>query len=150
MNKPLPTLVAKGLTGIQLGLITALFILGPAIVTHSSAMVAVQVIGLAIGVYGIYSIGIFNFSAYPIPRKGSILVCNGPYKYIRHPMYLAVFFYCIPIAIFQPTAYKIAIVIVLLFIILIKIEVEEQLLEERFSGYQAYKKKSWRIIPFLY
>ncbi len=47
-------MVAKGLTGIQLGLITALFILGPAVVTHSSVMVAVQVIGLAIGVYGIF------------------------------------------------------------------------------------------------
>lgn len=150
MNKPTSVLFTKGLTFAQFVLIAILFVVGPMVVIDNITLAAVQLIGFVLGVYGIYAIGIFNFSAYPTPRKDSKLVANGPYKLIRHPMYLAVLLYCIPIALFQPTAIKTLTIVLLLFILLVKIRVEEGFLENRFSNYKDYQKQSWRLIPFLY
>lgn len=150
MNKPTSVLFTKGLTFAQFVLIAILFVVGPMVVIDNITLAAVQLIGFVLGVYGIYAIGIFNFSAYPTPRKDSILVSTGPFKYIRHPMYLAVLLYCVPIALFHPTTIKTLTVLLLLLILLVKIRVEESLLNRRYSNYKEYKKQSWRLIPFLY
>ena len=150
MKKPAPALLAKGLTFAQFGLIAVLFALGPAVVAQSYAMAAIQLLGLALGLYGIYTIGVRNFSAYPTPRKGSMLVCSGPYKRIRHPMYLAVILYCAPIALFRPTPAKTLTALLLLVVLLVKIRAEERFLSSRYSSYREYKRQSWRLIPFLY
>ena len=150
MNKPTSVLLTKGLTFAQFGLIAILFVVGPIVVIHNITMAAVQLIGFALGIYGIYAIGIFNFSAYPTPRKDSKLVANGPYKLIRHPMYLAVLLYCVPIALFHPTTIKTLTAVLLLLVLLIKIRVEERFLNSRYSDYKEYKKRSWCLVPFLY
>ncbi len=150
MNKPTSVLFTKGLTFAQFVLIAILFVVGPMVVIDNITLAAVQLIGFVLGIYGIYAIGIFNFSAYPTPRKNSKLVANGPYKLIRHPMYLAVLLYCTPIALFLPTTIKTLTIVLLLFIMLVKIRVEEGFLENRFSNYKDYQKQSWRLIPFLY
>lgn len=150
MNKPTSVLFTKGLTFAQFVLIAILFVVGSMVVIDNITLAAVQLIGFVLGVYGIYAIGIFNFSAYPTPRKDSILVSTGPFKYIRHPMYLAVLLYCVPIALFHPTTIKTLTVLLLLLILLVKIRVEESLLNRRYSNYKEYKKQSWRLIPFLY
>ncbi len=150
MNKPTYVLFTKGLTFAQFVLIAILFVVGPIVVIDNIKLAAVQFLGFALGIYGIYAIGIFNFSAYPTPRKDSILVSTGPFKYVRHPMYLAVLLYCVPIALFHPTTIKTLTIVLLLFILLVKIQVEEGFLENRFSNYKDYQKQSWRLIPFLY
>jgi len=150
MNKPLSFYITRGLTFSQFGLIAVLFVIGPAIVTERYALTAAQLLGLLLGLYGIYTVGLPNFSAYPTPREGSMLITNGPFKFIRHPMYLAVLLCCAPISVYQPTIAKTITVTLLLLILLIKIVVEERLLEQRYSGYKVYKKRSWRLIPFLY
>jgi protein-S-isoprenylcysteine O-methyltransferase Ste14 len=90
------------------------------------------------------------------PRPGhsdhSELVQAGPYRLIRHPMYLAAFIWVLgwPLLIVSVMGSFIAIVFVLPSII-IRIKAEERELEECFGAeYGDYKTKTWRLIPYVY
>lgn len=65
-------------------------------------------------------------------------------------MYLAVFLFTVPITLDGPSMIKAVGMVALAIVILAKISVEERLLEKEFSEYEIYKKRSWRLIPFLY
>ena len=141
---------AKGLTYIQFGLITVLFIAGPIIASCCNILMTIQGLGLMLGLISVYTVGLNSFSAFPTPRQGIRLVTTGPFRYIRNPMYLAVLLCVVPICIDKPTLIKVATVVMLLIVLFFKITVEEQLLEKQFSEYSSYKRKSWRIIPFVF
>jgi len=49
----------------------------------------VQVLALILGIWAIRSVGENNWSVYPVPNEGSTISTLGAYRYVRHPMYLA-------------------------------------------------------------
>ncbi len=55
--------------------------------TGGSALVA---IGIALGLWALTANRPGNFNIRPEPRAGGHLVTDGPYRFVRHPMYLAV------------------------------------------------------------
>lgn len=78
------------------------------------------------------------------------MIQAGPYKLVRHPIYTGVFFGLFGAAMIQQEI-KDLIAIVILFIALnIKIAIEEKLLSETFWQYTNYRKKTKKIIPFIY
>jgi len=50
----------------------------------------IELFGILIGCWAIISLKIGNFNATPTIKKNAHLVKHGPYKLLRHPMYLAV------------------------------------------------------------
>jgi len=150
MNNITRILLTKGLTYIQFGLILALFILGPIIANTSYAHMAVQLLGMMLGLIALFVVGLNRFSIFPTPRQGISLITTGPFKVIRHPMYLAVLLVVSPICLEKPTLLKTALMAILLLTLIAKITVEERLLEKEFSDYSAYKKRSWRLVPLIY
>ena len=109
-----------------------------------------QIVGVAIGLWGILTMRIGNFNIQPEVKSDS-LIKSGPYKWIRNPMYLAVILFYIPIVIQNFNWINGSVFIVLLITILLKIYFEEQLLKERFGDkYLEYKRKTKRLIPFIY
>lgn len=91
-----------------------------------------------------------NLNVAPEVKKNAVFVESGPYCIIRNPMYasLMVFFGTGLLQSFQLVKFIVFLVLVLVFIF--KIRLEEKFLEDRFGKiYLDYKKKTYRLIPYL-
>jgi protein-S-isoprenylcysteine O-methyltransferase Ste14 len=91
-----------------------------------------------------------NYSPCFDSHRPNRIVTRGPYRYIRHPIYLA--------NILQGVGYTLASgslwVLVLAgygsFSILRALSKEESYLSGTFPGYDSYRAKTFRLIPFIY
>lgn len=84
--------------------------------------------------------------------EGHKLITSGVYKYIRHPSYTGMIIYYIGLGLLMHNFISFGILIVLpLSAILIRIHYEEKALEIHFKDqYAEYKKKSCKLIPFIF
>ena len=107
---------------------------------------ALILIGNCGAIYAVRHLG-RSFSILP---EGRQLVQGGPYKIIRHPVYLAEAIATIGALIhfWSPTA--IALVGTQFIIQLIRINYEEKVLRKTFPAYAEYARRTWRLIPGLY
>lgn len=93
---------------------------------------------------------ISNLRFSPIPKSSAPLITNGPYRFIRHPMYTAALFGMLGIAININALIGYGVWIVLLIDILIKLRFEEELLMEKFPEYQEYMNSTKALLPFVW
>lgn len=91
-----------------------------------------------------------KFHILPRPMKQTIIVSSGPFRWIRHPMYLSLFLFLIPLVIQYFSYFRLSVLIVFFINMLVKIYVEELAMKARFSKYEQYMKKTKRLIPFIY
>lgn len=82
--------------------------------------------------------------------KNARLIRSGPYKFIRHPMYLSVFVITLCWLIDYFTYVRMAVALILFVIMISKIKYEEGLLKEAFPEYESYISQTKRFIPFIY
>lgn len=106
--------------------------------------------GLFLGLWAIYEQRPGNFNIAPINKEGARLIQSGPYKFIRHPMYLATILALAPVVVAHFNWLRMISALFLLLILILKLEYEEKHLPENFSEYPAYRKKTNKLIPFLY
>jgi len=125
-----------------------------AVTTHfralSEAYLIVALFGLAFGGYAILVMKLGNFHVLPRLVTNSQLVMRGPYRYIRHPMYTSVLLVSAAVIAGDFSPMKLGIGILLTLCLIIKLEYEETLLTKRFPDYNAYRKTTKRLIPFLW
>jgi len=86
----------------------------------------------------------------PDLKPGSIFIDTGPYKAIRHPMYLSVILVCMAFVLGSLTLLKIITLAVLVAVLLIKIGHEEKQMKKGFPEYTPYAGRTRKIIPFIY
>jgi protein-S-isoprenylcysteine O-methyltransferase Ste14 len=128
--------------------------LGPA--WNGAARVVGAIAGLALIPFGVglVSAGILGLrrqlTAYPRPMPGGRLIEDGVFGLVRHPMYggfvIAALGWGLVMA--SPTAFAGAIVLGVFFDL--KSRHEEAWLAEQFAGYAAYRRRTSRLIPWLY
>ncbi len=103
-------------------------------------------IGIALCVLAIFRLQ-NNLSPFPRPKSKSNLVKDGVFKYIRHPIYTGIFISFLSYGLYLHSSSKIVVSLLLLVLFYFKSVYEEKLLEQKFSDYLAYKRKTGRFFP---
>jgi protein-S-isoprenylcysteine O-methyltransferase Ste14 len=119
-------------------LIAASLFVGPG-VTRLGWIVAA--IGLAITVWAGVTMG-SSLSPFPRPPRDAELVERGPYRFLRHPIYVGgtLFFAGLSLVF---SVYALALTAVLAVFWVAKARLEERHLGERFPAYADYKRRTW-------
>lgn len=84
-------------------------------------------------------------------ERGHEVITTGPYKYVRHPMYVAViglyFSQCIALG----SVYALIPLIGIIVTILLRTHFEDKILHEELQGYKEYARKTkYRLIPGIW
>lgn len=88
---------------------------------------------------------------YPQIKKEKYLITTGIFKIIRHPIYTSAIFLGLGMTGFLSTKLLIYLFPIILLVVIIKIEKEDFYLEKRFGKeFKAYKKSSYKLIPYVY
>ena len=108
------------------------------------------IIGFLVRQWSIYVLG-KHFILIVGVNKGQRVIMKGPYKYVRHPSYLGLFFEVLG-GVLALSNFIGVILVIVLFIpsIFYRINIEEEFLERNLKGYNEYKNKTYRLIPFVY
>lgn len=67
---------------------------GP-IIARQPLLLAIELLGLGLGVWAIVAMRFFNFNITPDVKIDGYLVERGPYAFIRHPMYTSLILICL-------------------------------------------------------
>ena len=79
------------------------------------------------------------------------LVTGGLYGIIRHPSYLGLFVLSLGWALAFRSGVGVVLAVLSLVVVLARIEAEERLLSETFGAeYDAYRTRTWRLLPYIY
>jgi protein-S-isoprenylcysteine O-methyltransferase Ste14 len=126
-------------SGINTGAFT-LFLTTLSIISLLAGFVILGLSALALGK---------SLTAHPIPGKDAVLVTDGLYRFVKHPIYSGVILIGIGLTItggFLPHVFFFAALTLLLNY---KASFEEALLAKTYAGYADYSKKTGRFVPRL-
>lgn len=104
---------------------------------------ACMVIGPMIALWGILFLG-RSFGVFITVRK---IVLNGPYQWVRHPMYLGWICVCIGVAITNFSSAYFLLVALHICLLLYRAHLEETQLAEHSPEYRQYLKRTGFIFP---
>lgn len=86
-----------------------------------------------------------------IAPRTSELMTDGPYRLCRNPMLLGVFLFYIGILVYLRSWQALLIFAVFFVIMMVQVEREEKRLEEDFGeAYREYKRKTAKLIPYIW
>lgn len=103
-----------------------------------------------LGFWAIWTIRKSKFSIFPELEQGASLVQNGPYRFVRHPMYFAILLFFIPCIAHAESFLPWVVYGLLAINLFFKMQYEEELLRKEFDEYKQYAEHTYYIIPFIY
>jgi protein-S-isoprenylcysteine O-methyltransferase Ste14 len=111
----------------------------------------IMLLGLALRFWSMRILGEYYTRTLRVTDTQAI-ISQGPYRIIRHPGYLGTIFVWIGFALAVGNWIATIIMAMLLFGVYgYRIRLEETMLINRFGNeYQEYRKKTWRLIPFIF
>ena len=84
-------------------------------------------------------------------QKSHQLIKTGPYRYIRHPVYLGMLCCALGLSFLFRSWIGLAVMIPIVGGLLFRIRDEEAVLHKEFgSEWETYCHQSWRFVPYLY
>ncbi len=114
--------------------------------TLSITLIALSIV---IGLMAVMNMKLNNLNIVPTLKDKHQLVTHGIYRLIRHPMYTSVLLFCLAFTLSIADNQAVVVMFILFIDLIIKSNVEEKLLSERFNDYKTYKNKSGKFLPFL-
>jgi protein-S-isoprenylcysteine O-methyltransferase Ste14 len=101
-------------------------------------------------VSGGFKLGMTNLTALPHPKDQGVLRQNGPFRFVRHPMYSGGIIMAFGWALFIHGWLTLVYAIILFAFFDLKSRREERWLRDKFPGYAEYQTRTRKLIPFLY
>ncbi|MHA1109493.1 MAG: methyltransferase family protein [Promethearchaeota archaeon] len=84
-------------------------------------------------------------------ERNQKVISTGPYRHVRHPMYSAVLMMAIGWPLALGSYYTFAGTLLWIVILIIRMNLEEKILETELDGYIEYREKvRYRIIPYIW
>jgi protein-S-isoprenylcysteine O-methyltransferase Ste14 len=112
--------------------------------------VALFALGGALRIWPVFVLG-RRFSGLVAIQPGHTLVTDGPYRIIRHPSYLGLLVNSLGWALAFRAGTGVLLTALLVPPLLARIDAEERLLRSAFgTAYDAFRMRTWRLIPGLY
>ncbi len=102
--------------------------------------------GLLFSLYSLAALRL-SFSLVPEARR---LVTTGPYRWVRHPLYLGETASGLGLILPALSPLTLAVFGIYLAAQLSRMHWEDQLLRVQFPDYGAWERRTWRFIPFVY
>jgi len=124
-------------------------------VTHPSSTLAwigitVGAVGLGIRVWSMRVLG-HDYTRSLRTREAQTVIDRGPYRLVRHPGYVGSILVWVGSRLAVNWLIAVATALVLLLVYAYRIRAEEQMLVDHFGdGYQAYRARTWRLVPFVW
>ena len=148
MTKP-NALLSYGLVFVQLVCLGLIALTGPLFATNPVLLLVEGAAGF-LGLWAIWTMGIDNLNVTPDVKHRARLVTNGPYRYIRHPMYSALLVGALALVLDVFSPVRLSLWLFLLVDLLIKLSYEERLLSRDLEGYSDHMQRTKRLLPFVF
>src|SRR5258708_19063849 len=112
---------------------------------------ALMVVGLALRYWASKTLGAF-YTRTLLVKTDHHVVDNGPYRLIRNPGYLGDIFLFVGAGLAASNWIVVVVItLVLLTGYIYRIRVEENMLQTKFGEeFQAYRARTWKLIPLVY
>jgi protein-S-isoprenylcysteine O-methyltransferase Ste14 len=110
---------------------------------------ATFILGAIIALIAAFNLG-KNLTPLPRPKENAVLVQDGLYRFVRHPIYFGVIMLCLGWGLIQQSTLVWLYVVIIAIFFDIKSRKEEQWLVERFSAYADYQGRVRKLIPWIY
>jgi protein-S-isoprenylcysteine O-methyltransferase Ste14 len=125
-----------------------IFIQKDFILSKNPVTIFIQLCSIALMIWARITFGARSFHAGANTTEGK-LVTNGPYRWLRHPIYAAVIYFFGGCVISYP--FLLAIIAYLLIIggLVVRMILEEKALMATYADYAAYSLRTKRVIPFV-
>ncbi|MCI0403702.1 MAG: isoprenylcysteine carboxylmethyltransferase family protein [Acidobacteria bacterium] len=92
-----------------------------------------------------------QYSGYVTLQDDHKLVQNGIYGLIRHPIYLRMLMVGVSVPLIFRSWLWVPFLLIVVGIVTYRIHAEEKLLAEQFGAeFEAYRRRTWRLIPYVY
>jgi protein-S-isoprenylcysteine O-methyltransferase Ste14 len=111
---------------------------------------AVLVVGGTLRIAAVFVLG-RRFTGIVAIQEGHTLQTTGLYRYIRHPSYTGMLLYIVGYVLVFRCWLGLLLVAGTLLILLARMKAEEALLESEFGEeYASYRRRTWRLAPWVY
>jgi protein-S-isoprenylcysteine O-methyltransferase Ste14 len=111
--------------------------------------IGLMAIAAVIGVWSFNQLG-REISIFPAPTDNAALVRSGPYRLVRHPIYLAVILGAVGLALAALNPFALLVGLVFIPFFMAKTGHEEEMLVEQFPEYRDYRSAvPYRLIPYV-
>lgn len=134
---------------VQFACLIAIALTGP-LIARQPLWLAMEGAAVLLGLWTIWTMRSGRFNIVPDVPADSQLVTQGPYRFIRHPMYATLLLGSLALVLNEPSVARGAVWMVLLVDLVLKLSYEEHLLAQSFATYEAYRRTSKRLVPFVY
>jgi protein-S-isoprenylcysteine O-methyltransferase Ste14 len=110
----------------------------------------ITVVGLVIAVWSRVALGVY-WSGIVVVKEGHVIIERGPYRFVRHPIYLGVLLMVLGTAVLWGSRSGLVIFVVVLAGLGAKARFEERLLSARLPAeYGAYKTRvKYALVPWV-
>jgi len=105
--------------------------------------------GIALAYLGIKDLD-RSLSPLPRPRETAVLIQDGVYRRVRHPIYAALMLLALGWGLLTASWLAIALALALALVLDLKARREEVWLRERYPGYTQYAAHTKRFVPGVY